>query len=194
MVCVIGALEKAVSWRAVGRLWAMSFLGNLIGSLILAWLVIQSGVLSAKPQHDLLEKVAALKMNLPAWELFIRAVLCNWLVCLAVWTAGRTASDPAKLVLIFWCLFAFIGSGFEHSIANQSLLSMALFLPHPDLVTWSGFIWNQAWVTLGNVIGGGIFVGGLYWLASVGMSRNVVLRFSPGTPAVDKDRRAELVR
>ncbi|PJA78163.1 MAG: nitrite transporter NirC, partial [Nitrospirae bacterium CG_4_9_14_3_um_filter_51_5] len=48
--------------------------------------------------------VAAVKMNLPMWELFIRGILCNWLVCLAVWTAARTTNDAAKIMLIFWCL------------------------------------------------------------------------------------------
>ncbi|HKW85592.1 MAG TPA: formate/nitrite transporter family protein [Nitrospiraceae bacterium] len=167
MVCAIGALDGAISWGTVSRIWAFSLVGNLIGSLGLAWLVAQSGVLSQQPQIDLLMRVAALKMNITGWELVIRGILCNWLVCLAVWTAGRTTSDVAKLVLIFWCLLAFVGSGFEHSIANQSLLGVALFLPHAATVTWAGFLWNQTFVVLGNVIGGSVFVGGLYWLASV---------------------------
>jgi nitrite transporter NirC len=150
----------------VGALFAWSLIGNLIGSLAVAWMVVQSGVVSAAPQAVLLQKVAGIKMSLPAWELFLRGILCNWLVCLAVWTASRTTSDAAKILLIFWCLFAFIGSGFEHSIANQSLLGLALFLPHEAGVSWAGFAWNQTWVILGNVVGGGFLVGGLYWLAS----------------------------
>ena len=74
--------------------------------------------------------------------------------------------DAAKILLIFWCLFAFIGTGFEHSIANQSLLGMALLLPHEAGISWSGFWYNQLFVVLGNVVGGGLFVGGLYWLVS----------------------------
>jgi nitrite transporter NirC len=166
MVCAIGALDGAISWSTLGRLWLFSLAGNLVGSVALAWLVVESGVLSHAPQSDLLMKVAATKMTLSGGELLARGILCNWLVCLAVWTAGRTTSDSAKLVLIFWCLLAFVGSGFEHSIANQSLLSMALFLPHPGSVTWVGFAWNQGWVILGNIIGGSVFVGGLYWFAS----------------------------
>lgn len=166
MVCAVGALTRAISWGALARIFAASLAGNLAGSLGLAWLVAQSGVLSQAPQEDLLMKMATTKMTLPGWELMIRGILCNWLVCLAVWTAGRTTNDAAKLILIFWCLFAFVGSGFEHSIANQSLLGMALFLPHPGSVSWSGFFWNQAHVVVGNLIGGSVFVGGLYWLAS----------------------------
>lgn len=166
MVGVVGALARQVTWPQVGALFLWSLIGNLIGSFVVAWLVVQSGAVSAAPQAALIQKVAGSKMSLPAWELFLRGILCNWLVCLAVWTASRTTSDAAKILLIFWCLFAFIGSGFEHSIANQSLLGLALFLPHEAGVSWAGFAWNQTWVILGNIVGGGFFVGGLYWLAS----------------------------
>lgn len=166
MVGVIGALARHVTWGQVGALFLWSLLGNLVGSLAVAWLVVQSGVVSTVPQAALIQRVAGIKMALPAWELFLRGILCNWLVCLAVWTASRATSEAARLLLIFWCLFAFVGSGFEHSIANQSLLGLALFLPHGTDVSWTGFIWNQAWVILGNIVGGGVFVGALYWMAS----------------------------
>ena len=165
MVGVIGALARQVTWSQVGALFFWSLIGNLLGSLAVAWLVVQSGVVNSV-SSALILKVGAIKMSLPAWELFIRGVLCNWLVCLAVWTSTRAAGDAAKILLIFWCLFAFIGSGFEHSIANQSLLGLALFLPHEAGVSWAGFAWNQTWVILGNIVGGGLFVGGLYWLVS----------------------------
>src|SRR5213594_3543704 len=145
MIGVIGGLARQLTWGQVGALFAWSLLGNLLGSLAVAWLVVQSGVVSAMPQATLIQKVAGIKMSLPAWELFLRGILCNWLVCLAVWTASRAVGDAAKILLIFWCLFAFIGSGFEHSIANQSLLGLALFLPHDGAISWTGFVWNQTW-------------------------------------------------
>ncbi len=166
MVCVIGTLARAITVKQMGLIFFYSFLGNLLGSLGLAWLIAQAGVVGQAPQSDLLLKVASMKMNGPAWDLFIRGILCNWLVCLAVWMAARTTNDAAKIMLIFWCLFAFVGSGFEHSIANQSILGLALFLPHGSDITWWGLAWNQFWVVLGNVVGGGIFVGGAYWLSS----------------------------
>ena len=165
MVGVIGGLAGRVTWRQVGSLFVWSLVGNLLGSLVIAWLVVQSGTL-APAAASLIQKVAGIKMHLPASELFLRGLLCNWLVCLAVWTASRANGDAAKMLLIFWCLFAFIGSGFEHSIANQSLLGLALFLPHEASVSWGGFLWNQTWVVLGNIVGGGAFVGALYWMAS----------------------------
>jgi len=100
-------------------------------------------------------------------ELFFRGLLCNVLVCLAVWTAARTKEDLAKLVLIFWCLFGFIGAGFEHSVANMTLLGLGLFVPHdPALVSWAGFARNLLPVTIGNFVGGALFVAGAYWFAT----------------------------
>lgn len=189
MAGVIGALAGRITWSQVGMLFAWSLIGNLIGSLAVAWMVVQSGVVSAAPQAALIQKVAGIKMSLPAWELFLRGILCNWLVCLAVWTAGRTTSDSAKILLIFWCLFAFIGSGFEHSIANQSLLGLALFLPHETGVSWSGFAWNQAWVILGNIVGGGGFVGGLYWLSSPVRQTDAPAMIKKGTAPVLIERK-----
>ncbi len=186
MVCAIGALARAITLKNVGQIFLWSLVGNLLGSLMVAWLIAQSGVMSRAPQSDLLLKVAAVKMHLPAWELFMRGILCNWLVCLAVWMAARTTNEAAKIMLIFWCLFAFVGSGFEHSIANQSILGLALFLPHGADISWSGFAWNQIWVVMGNVIGGAVFVGGAYWMASpvkvsMNQSEAVVASASPST-------------
>lgn len=166
MVGAIGGLSRGITWTDAGLINFWSWAGNLGGSLFLAWIVIQSGVLSKAPQSDFILKVAATKMSLPAWELFLRGILCNWLICLAVWMAGRTTNDAAKIMLIFWCLFAFIGTGFEHSVANQSFLGMALFLPHGAEISWAGFFYNQFYVVLGNVVGGGVFVGALYWFTS----------------------------
>lgn len=166
LIGAIGGLSRSLTWGQAVQLNAWSWFGNLAGSLGLAWLIVQSGVFAKGPTTELIEKVAAVKMSLPAWELFVRGILCNWLICLAVWMTGRTNNDTAKILLIFWCLFAFIGSGFEHSIANQSLLGMALLLPHDAAVTWGAFWYNQLFVVLGNLVGGGLFVGGLYWMVS----------------------------
>jgi nitrite transporter NirC len=166
MIGVIGGLSRSVTWPQVLQFNFWSWVGNLIGSLALAWLVVQSGVFAKGPAAEMIQTVAGVKMSLGPWELFVRGILCNWLVCLAVWMTGRTTNDAAKIMLIFWCLFAFIGTGFEHSVANQSFLGLALFLPHGEAVSWAGFWDNQLFVALGNIVGGGLFVGGLYWLVS----------------------------
>lgn len=166
LVMAIGVLRSA-SPAMLGAVWVMSFAGNLIGALAFAWLVAKSGVLSSGPQLAFVQKTVETKMDLPFGELFVRGILCNWLVCLAVWTSIRAQSETARLIMIFWCLFAFIGAGFEHSVANMSLLGVGLFLDHGPAVSWGGFADNLIPVTLGNIVGGTVFVGGAYWFSSL---------------------------
>ncbi|MEI7024736.1 formate/nitrite transporter family protein [Paenibacillus sp. y28] len=147
--------------------WLYVFAGNLAGAVILALLVTGSGLFKAAGPEHLIFAAAAKKMSLPLHELFLRGILCNWLVCLALWMVGRAKEDTAKLVLIWWCLFGFIASGYEHSVANMTLLSLAYFLPqHPETVSIGGWLHNMIPVTLGNIVGGGLFVGLAYWFIS----------------------------
>ncbi len=164
MYMTIGLLKRQTTWLDLSRIWALSWIGNLIGSLMLAWMVVNSG--AVKHAAVFLNTVTATKMTMPASELFLRGVLCNWLVCLALWTAGRAKDDISKCVLIFWCLFAFIACGYEHSIANMTLMALSLLSPHGDTVTWFGYMRNLFYVTAGNIIGGAIFVGALYCVAT----------------------------
>jgi nitrite transporter NirC len=139
---------------------------------------VASGVMSRAPVKEFVLGVVAAKMSAPAGELFFRAVLCNMLVCLAVWMGLRTKSESARLVLIFWCLFAFIGSGFEHSVANMTLLGIGMFLPHdPALVSWAGFARNMTLVTAGNIVGGALLIGLPYWF--VAQAQRPVLAVRP---------------
>jgi nitrite transporter NirC len=182
LIMTVGVLRRTVSPAALAAIWLVSFGGNLLGSLGLAWLVAKSGVLAGAPHLAIIEKTAITKMSLPFGTLFVRGVLCNWLVCLAVWTAMRSKSESGKLIMIFWCLFAFIAAGFEHSVANMTLLGLALLQPHSALVSVAGFMHNMVPVTLGNIVGGGLFVGGAYWLA------NQPLRLPRPSAAVDRGR------
>ncbi|MFC3745639.1 formate/nitrite transporter family protein [Paenibacillus sp. GCM10012306] len=147
--------------------WVIVFLGNLAGAVVLALLIQGTGLFKAAPAEHLIFTAAAKKMSLPYAELFFRGILCNWLVCLALWMSSRAKSETAKLVLIWWCLFAFIASGYEHSVANMTLLSLALLLPgHPETISLAGWLHNMIPVTLGNIVGGGVFVGMAYCLIS----------------------------
>jgi len=167
LVMTLGSLERTVSWGATLRVWGLSFVGNVAGSLLLAAMTAATGLVAKAPLKDFVLQVSAAKMAAPVRELFFRGLLCNVLVCLAIWTAARTKDDLAKLVLIFWCLFGFIGAGFEHSVANMTLLGLALLVPHdPALVSWAGFVRNLVPVTLGNVVGGAVLVAGSYWYAT----------------------------
>ncbi|MEU6576917.1 formate/nitrite transporter family protein [Streptomyces sp. NPDC046805] len=104
------------------------------------------------------------KAHESAEALFFRGVLCNFLVCVALWMAGRTRSDGAKTVLVFWCLLAFIGSGFEHVVANMTYFSLGLF-EHVPGVTIAAFARDLLFVGLGNLVGGGLLVGVAYSVA-----------------------------
>ena len=153
----------------IGASWVMTWVGNLGGALVLVALFDMAGGGGLLGSTDgLVMKVAAIKMNASAASLFARAVLCNWLVCLAIWMAARVDSDIAKCAVIFWCLLAFIASGFEHSVANMTLLGLALAGNHPETVSIAGAAWNLGWVTLGNIVGGALFVGGAYYVSSHG--------------------------
>lgn len=171
LVMTIGSLSQRVSWFNALRIWIVSWIGNLAGSLLLAVIVIQSGLAAKSPISDFVLQIAASKINASFSELLFRGILCNILVCLAVWLALKLQDDTAKLILIFWCLFAFIGAGFEHSVANMTLLGIGLLLPHPDTISWLGFMHNLIPVTLGNLIGGGLFVGAAYWYVASNIRR-----------------------
>jgi nitrite transporter NirC len=165
MIFTFGLARKTVTAGDTASVWVFSWLGNLLGCLLLAFMIIWAG--SIEHSYALFAKVSLMKINAPASELFFRGILCNMLVCLALWSALRTKSDAAKLIIIFWCLFGFIGTGYEHSIANMTLIAIGI-LANPDIadLTWSGFFYNSLWVTLGNIVGGGVFIAGFYLIAS----------------------------
>lgn len=171
LVMTIASLNRRVSWFNTLKIWVVSWAGNLAGSLLLAYILLQSGLVEKSPVKDFLLQVSAVKMGTSFNELLFRGILCNILVCLAVWLALKLKDDTAKLILIFWCLFAFIGAGFEHSVANMTLLGVGLLLPHPETISWIGFFHNLIPVTLGNIIGGAVFVGGAYWYVASGVRR-----------------------
>ena len=164
MIMTIGSLSKKVTWMKTMELWGISYLGNLAGSLLLAYGMSVSGLVDQGPVKDLLMTVTADKMSASFAQLLIRGILCNMLVCLAVWMAIAAKEETAKLILIFWCLFAFIGSGFEHSVANMTLLGMGVFEnTSMAAISWAGYVKNLVPVTIGNVIGGAVFIGAAYW-------------------------------
>jgi nitrite transporter NirC len=167
MFMSFGLLRGTSGLSGLCASWIMTWAGNLIGSVLLASIFyLGGGGQILKEGADLIFNVSAAKMNSPAIALVARGILCNWLVCLALWTSARTTSDSAKCILIFWCLFAFIACGFEHSVANMTIFSVALLGNHPASVSLSGMAHNLAWVTLGNAIAGAFFMAGAYWRAS----------------------------
>jgi len=166
MFFTVSTLARHTTWKDTLKNWVVCYGGNLAGALVLSLLIVGTGLFGAIQPDHLLFAIAATKMHLTFAEAFFRGILCNWLVCLALWTSMRTKEDTAKLILIFWMLFAFIASGYEHSVANMTVLSLPLLLDHPDTITLAGWFNNMIPVTLGNIVGGAFFVGTAYWFVS----------------------------
>lgn len=163
LVMTGGAMSGAIKWSEAIKLWVVCYLGNWVGSVLIAVLFAYSGFASDEV-GAFFAAGAAGKMGLPAMALFLKGVLCNILVCLAVWCGFRCKSDSGKLIMIFWCLFAFITCGFEHSVANMTLLTIGMLKPFGQAVSMSGYLYNLSLVTIGNMVGGILFVAIPYFL------------------------------
>jgi nitrite transporter NirC len=167
LVLTLGVLSKRATTRDLASNWFWTYLGNLAGSVLLAVIVIRTGLFDADPIRGFVLNLVDKKMNIPPEQLFWRAVLANWLVCLGVWMAARIKSETARILMIWWCMFTFITSGFEHSIANMCGLMLGYLLPdHGAGITFAGYWYNLGLATLGNIVGGAVFVGLLYWIGS----------------------------
>lgn len=182
----IACLSGRVQWTVYAKNLVMVWIGNLVGSVFIAFLIALSGQLdySAGLLGAYTVKVAAIKTNLTFIQAFSSAIMCNLLVCLAVWMAYSAKDIAGKCLAIFFPIWLFIACGFEHSVANMYYLSaglMAALNPsYTDLaqtaygvspsalehLNISGmFLTNLIPVTLGNLVGGALFVGAWYWYA-----------------------------
>lgn len=164
-VMAVGSLNKSVTPVETAKVWIFSFIGNLVGSILAGSLFYMAG-LATGPVGEFIAKTSEVKMSLPASELLFRGILCNMLVCLAVWCSFKCKEEVSKLIMIFWCLFVFITAGFEHSVANMTLLTIGLLSPLGHAVSISGYAYNILTVTLGNMIGGVLFVAIPYFIIS----------------------------
>ncbi|MDL2238338.1 formate/nitrite transporter family protein [Christensenellaceae bacterium OttesenSCG-928-K19] len=165
LVMAAGSLTGGVKWGDTAKLWAVCYIGNWLGAALLALAFFGTGLLSGDTA-EFIASSTAVKMSLPPGELFFRGMLCNALVCLAVWMTFRTKSDAAKLIMVFWCLFAFITTGFEHSIANMTLLTAGMLSPAGAAVSMGGYFYNILLSTLGNMAGGIVIVALPYFIIS----------------------------
>ena len=182
---VISCIEKKTSWAGMLRNWLIVYAGNFVGSLLLAWFILQSGQLdfSAGMLGGFTIKTAAYKTGLSFTNAFYMGILCNWLVCLAIWMSLGAKDIAGKLLAIFFPIWLFITSGFEHSVANMYYISAGIMAKaNPEWVAmaiklgaspekiaalgWDTFVINNLIpVTLGNIVGGSVFVGLAYWLS-----------------------------
>ncbi len=183
VLTIVGKATGQISWGALARNWAMVYVGNFIGAITLVGIMQlarhyegDGGLLGINYMH-----IAQHKLHHTFLQAVALAIMCNVLVCLGVWMtyAGRTATD--KILAIILPVAMFVASGFEHVVANMFQIPMAILtrmLAGPEFwavsgadpadfadLTWSNFVFaNLIPVTIGNIIGGALFVGIAYWV------------------------------
>lgn len=171
---VMTAASKRISWGAVVKNWIVVLVGNLIGALVIVGLVYLAGMhtMNGGSVGESMVSVAASKMS-PDWiTLFAKGILCNFLVCLAVWIAYASKTVADKMLGIILPIAAFVACGFEHCIANMFFLPMGILLSSvgivapgidPASISIAGALWNWSATIPGNIVGGALFVGMMYW-------------------------------
>jgi len=163
------ALEKEISWVKLLENWGVVLLGNFIGSLLMAWLMLRTELWQSEGLATHAIAIAGKKCALSFDVALIRGILCNWLVCLAVVMATAARDISGKILACYVPIMAFVASGFEHSIANMYFIPTGLLLASHTGMEVSGLDWSHFFianllpVTLGNIIGGVIFVAFAYW-------------------------------
>jgi len=188
-----GVLDKKVSLKAMLKNWFFVYVGNFIGSIFIAYMMSYSGLFSSGDSMlgAVTIKIAAYKVGLTFTQAFFLGIMCNWLVCLAVWMAYGAKDMTGKIFAIFFPIWLFITSGFEHSVANMYYIPAGIMAKGNKALTdaaaglgvtpeklshlsWEAFFTKNLFpVTLGNIVGGGIFVGVVYWYVYIKNNKSV---------------------
>jgi formate transporter len=170
---VMAWADRSISTRELARNWIIVYLTNVVGAfgvVALAWLAGLGDLNQQRVAHHVVN-IAVAKTAMPFWKAFFAGVLCNVLVCMAVWLAmaGRSVAD--KVLAIIFPISAFVAAGFEHSVANFFFIGLGLVfkadightLSIPlESLSLGGFVRNLVPVTLGNIVGGGVLVASVY--------------------------------
>ncbi len=171
---VMAWADRKITIAELLRNWILVFVSNAAGAVGLAIVVYLSHHADMNQGAVGLAylKIAAAKTAMPFWEAFFKGVLCNLLVCLAVWLALAGHSVTDKVVAIIFPVSAFVAAGFEHSVANMYFIPLGIFLSRSGVgadgintgsLDWSGFTGNLVPVTLGNIVGGSVMVALVYY-------------------------------
>jgi formate/nitrite transporter len=151
-------LEGKCSTDQLVKSWSVSYLGNLVGSIAFAFLVFLGGTMV---NGGASVAVAGAKTSLPFVQAFVRGILCNWLVCMAVYLASFAKDVAGKMVAIWFLISSFVALGLEHSVANMFIIPLGIF--SGAAVSWKAFfLKNLLPVTLGNIVGGALMVAAVY--------------------------------
>lgn len=175
---VTGIADKKIAFGRMLRNWGIVYIGNFIGAMIIVLFVSYTGQMDSSGglMGAITVKTAISKVNLDFGKAVVLGIMCNWLVCLAVWMSTGAASTAGKIFAIFFIIMPFIIGGFEHSVANMYFIPAGMIAATNDtyvnllgldtssLTIGAFIIKNLLPVTIGNIIGGSGFVGMMYWL------------------------------
>ena len=164
-IMTAASLTGKVSWMDTVKLWVFCWIGNLVGSLLSVVAFQLTGIPTASENAvgDYFIKVSLGKVGLTPVNMIFRAILCNILVCLAVWCGVKLKRESGKLIMIFWCILVFMVCGLEHSIADMSIIGVALV---NGGVSIGQYVYAILLATFGNMIGGAVFVALPYYVVA----------------------------
>ena len=162
MAVAVALFSGKVSFGKLISNWVIILITNFIGAICVAYFF--GHVVGLTESAPFLEKTVAIaegKLNETFMQAFISAIGCNWLVCLAVWLNYGATDFASKILAIWFPIMAFVAIGFQHVVANMFVIPAAIFAGH---FTWADYFGNFVPVVLGNIVGGAIFVGLIYWI------------------------------
>lgn len=170
MFMTLGVLDGSASVGGLAKNWVLSWIFNFVGALFVAYVLAFMGGIcptdATAPAYAISAKaiaVAEAKVTMPFETALIKGIGCNWLVCLAVWLANASDDIIGKIVGIWFPIMAFVCIGFEHSVANMFFIPLGMFLGAEGVNWGSIIVSNLIPVTIGNIIGGAVFVACIYW-------------------------------
>lgn len=190
---VISCAERRSTWAKMLKNWLFVYLGNFVGAMLIVFLIQQSSQLdfSNGSLGGFTIEIAVKKTSMAFGSAFCMGILCNWLVCVAIWMAAGARDIAGKILAIFFPIWLFIASGFEHSVANmyyipagilakanpeyvKAAMALGVSPEKIDALNWDTFLTqNLLPVTLGNIVGGVVFVGLIYWISYVYKNKQI---------------------
>jgi len=156
MIFPMAVIKRVIPWWSLLLNWLVVFFGNLVGSLFFGALLVKySGVLSAEPWANYVRTFATEKAVSPGWyQIFLRGIGCNWLVCVAIWQAAGAKETFSKIIAVWLPIFTFVACGYDHVVANMFSIPLGVMFHAPMPLTTGYYIWKSLIPSfIGNVVG-----------------------------------------
>ena len=156
LTMALGAYDKKCTCGMVLRVWVMSYIGNLIGSVILSYIFVKGGA-NAEIMTEYMRNIITAKLEISSLQMVLRGILCNFMVCVAILSSIKMKTETGKIIVMSLAVMSFVVAGFEHSIANMGTFSIGYFLLGG--LPMNLVLKNMLFVTIGNIIGGAFLLG-----------------------------------